>query len=85
MTRVQLSCHHFWFKLTLTIPRKHIDANVYPVINIKTFLPVIALAVLRINKIDQNIVLKKQLKCYTQFSGSSSAKKFGVEVKHLLQ
>ena len=53
------SCHPFWCLLTLVSLLKQLDANIYPVINAKTFLPVIDVALLMINAAVQNIAFKE--------------------------
>ena len=46
-----------------------------------TFLPVIARAIIPLNTIVKNVhVAVKQLKCYTNISGSSAVTKFGVKL-----
>ena len=65
--------HPFWGKLTFTFLLKQLEANISPVINVETFLPVIDVLILRISTIEQNIVFKAG-KGYIKISGSSAAK-----------
>ena len=48
-----------------------------------TFLPVIVVVILQINRIEQYIALSK-LQGYAKLSGSSAATKFGVKLRHML-
>ena len=48
----------FLCELTLIFLIRPIEANVSPVINIQTFLPVIVVVVLRVNDLVKNIVFK---------------------------
>ena len=51
-----------------------------------TFLPVIARAIIPLNTTVQNVhVAVKQLKCFTNISGSSAVTKFGVKLPLFLQ
>ena len=52
---------------------KQPEANISPVINARTFLPVIVVVILQIYTIEQ-----KQAKCYAKISGSSAATKCDV-------
>ena len=80
----QLSCHIFWCKLTLNLLPNHLENNIYSsdrCYRCLKILPIIAIAILRISTIEQNIAIKA-IESLRQINGSSASTKFGVKLHH---